>query len=644
MNSDSSKVESNDNSLGDIVAKYPASTEEIKRIALMLQAKVQNLPKYVLYKYAPKTEIYKQAEKKEKIHGSYRKEEYKKKLLQRLTEHICNPRAVNHDNCWKLYQMSAIKYVTTELKALNTLLAKTTGGTELTNAHDILELLCSNAFEYEVSPEDVRKLYDIWWLTRVDNLDKLLSLCTRVDPLKIYAKQLTLLAEKVNSLTKTVDTLSTNVESDKSKNSIVINDSSDKLAKLDSRVAIVETQSNQSANSISEYSKNNIARFEKLEQLQEKIQSKVTNLETNLGQEQIQRLVNQAIKLHTVENNKLLAVFKSSQELEIEKTQTTLSAKIDELQQQLAAFTFEIEDLQERAVQSSATLSYKSPLSRSVPTAAHPYKITKEFDFVKSWAATLEKTHQVSLTLGELFAYHCVLLTNNIIVADYRLINSWLDCLGWASHTRHVVASPLWSREEDWAEGAHHLFNLQTGKRTPKLLVIHNFDVGITDCYLIPTLLLWCLNRNETDHLTKLFLIPSGEQTPINTQLLEYAATIDLTDPAYKLEFLTPLPSGPAYKTEIPVGVDPKLVIQWSESMTTLTYDLEDCIQKPFGLTLSHNLVLRFQRTLSSANRFFKDSSAVGIGMHHHILPWIKIKDNASYGAISSRVTQILDI
>lgn len=648
MQSDPIDVESKSNLLGAIFIDYPVTVEAKKRIGTMLSAKVESLPKYVFYKYAPRSETYKQAEKREKIDG-FRKgtEAYKDKLIQRLIEHINNSKAANHENCWALYQNTACEFVINELKSLDQLLGNTTCYDESHDASLLMTLICSNAFEFEVNAQEVRKLYEVWWIERVNDLEDILSLCSKVDPIKIQGKQIASLATSVEVLKNSLEKLTTEIAKDKLTRITFEKEATNNFNKVEKAVAAVESISEKTAQAITNYSKNSDARLESVEERQKKTDSIVTSIEGNVSPEKTRKIIDQSLKASSEENAKALALSKLLQSQEFDQLQTILSTKIDELQQQFTALASQVEDLQEKSLQHvGGSVAYKSPLSRSMAAGVHSFKISKEIEFVNSWAAMLSKKQKLSISLEELVAYHCLFLTNNIVVTDYRLAESWINCLGWSSFTRQIVASPLWSCEEDWADGAHHLFHVQTSKRTPRILVIHNFDVGITDCYLIPAILLWSLTKDTNDHLTKLLLIPSGEQTTLNPQILEHAALIRLEDAtmAQKLHFSTALPSIPSFKAEIPVGVDPKFATQWAQLQTTLVYDLDDCIQKPFNLTLNQRLVSNFQRTVSSANRFFKEPSAVNVGMHHHILPWIKLKDSSIYGAICSRVTQLLDI
>jgi hypothetical protein len=67
-------------------------------------------------------------------------------------------------------------------------------------------------------------------------------------------------------------------------------------------------------------------------------------------------------------------------------------------------------------------------------------------------------------------------------------------------------------------------------------------------------------------------------------------------------------------------------------------------LEKQFKLLFPEQLIQNFEKTVGSSKRFFDESSSFGIGMHHVLLPWLKIAYEDKYDAIESFVWQLPNI
>lgn len=186
-----------------------------------------------------------------------------------------------------------------------------------------------------------------------------------------------------------------------------------------------------------------------------------------------------------------------------------------------------------------------------------------------------------------------------------------------------MAASPTWTSEEDWSQIAEHLFRRDSG-RGPRFAVLHNYDVGLVNCYLCPSLVLWAL-RGDSRGLSKLFLVPSSQQLEPISQVLEHAVSFCRDDYvttqvfSLKDEVRTP---PPLYR-EVPRGVNPKVVMQWLQSGTACDEELTS-LERHIGCRVTDDLLINFRRTISLSVRYLDDNSAKRLAMQHQVVPWVR--------------------
>lgn len=272
-------------------------------------------------------------------------------------------------------------------------------------------------------------------------------------------------------------------------------------------------------------------------------------------------------------------------------------------------------------------IAYRSPLSSGNTEGAIPFKVNNEKVFLDSWFTCLARNYEIAITPEQLLAFHSVYSANRVVMTDRNLLSAWLDCLGWKRFVKHIVASPLWSKEEDWREGAEFVFEDRKDKLTPRILIIHNFDIGILDCYLSPTLLLWSLKARSSE-LTKIFLIPAESAIPsLTTALMEHAAKVDIHDiaPTTKLRVEGSHWQVQLSRGTLQMGVEPKIWLQWSKSETKSNFDLKS-LEKPLSLNFGDFAAANFFATANLARKFLDEDSAAGVAMHHNLLPWLMSK------------------
>jgi hypothetical protein len=270
---------------------------------------------------------------------------------------------------------------------------------------------------------------------------------------------------------------------------------------------------------------------------------------------------------------------------------------------------------------------YRSALSGIQTSSSGLPKITNELDFANSWSGYLSQAHALAVAPDLLLACHLAFLASSVIVTEHVLAQTWVECLGWQSFALHSAASPTWTSEEDWAPGAEHLFKREN-RREPRILLIHNYDAGLPECYLVPSLTIWTLQDASTLP-SKLFLIPSGYGQPATPQLLQHATSIPSVESVatFQMVLKEGVKMPPPHRREIPRGVEPKLFSQWLQRPDPIEYDLTP-VQKARECPMNARVLTNFSRTKDFVGRYFEESSAIQFAAHHQVLPWV----TARYG------------
>ncbi len=628
--------------LGEVFCTLAFDEAEQQRISSL--ATKDGPVKQLLSVYAPKTEPYREFEKKERIDG-FRPgtESFKQKLSLRLLEHLAHAKSPRHNYCWEIYRLGAIKYVTTELSALNKLLGEIECPADKNNAEALYTAICTNAFDYDVKPEDITLLYEIWWTDRLPDLNQLLKLCTEVNEQRARTRMMNRITTQLHDVAAALESLSKDATHNKESHAHAeqeIEQNKSAIQKFQTELKQTAARMNESVASLKQDSEK---RFEQMEDGFSSLQSELAKLDHTVASKVSLKAFESQIRTISEENKILLDTLQETFSTMIESTNTSLTEKLDELEQRFAEFCKELLNKSDATVKTvSGKSTYRSPLAYSINAAPVQPKIAKEVDFVNSWSNLLSRGRRLMLAPEQLFMYHALFHSNTVVIADVALVETWIDGLGWRALTKEIVASPLWAREEDWSEGALHLFGDLGNSKNPRVLIVHNYDAGIIDCYLLPTLMLWSLSGAAAGLPAKIFLVTTSDGIPPSHGLLEYAAFIDASyqRDVPRTKFVGSTPIMAPIRGDIPVGVDPKIALQWIQSSPQTSYDL-NAIQRPFDLQFPDKMVANFQRSMSYASRFFDEPSAVGIAMHHHILPWVKSKHPAKYDAVLALVSEL---
>lgn len=599
--------------LGRVLQGLPFTDAERSRIAAL--AKTGGLPRTLISKYALDTDVFRKYAKHWDEVNKFRPNtpKYKTIATDKLIDRLNSPSKKDYDFFWGIYRAAASKFVNTEMIPLDNLCVKVQYSGSLEPA-DLMRCICSNAIEFEVDPDSIRTFYEVWWIPRVD-IETLLSESMSKNELRLQQKAISKVTIAIDSLREQLTGLVTRVNACETAQRQIAEQNkkaSEKSVKHDNAIDALSNKAEETVNIISQKIESAIVPVTKsVEQLSTKLSAIDKQAKDSVTEELLNSRLGMAISELKVSVN---ALSDDRNKALLQTTQEQVSAirtQLESLANELAA-----------RIDTSATAKggYKSLLSTGLPsTTTQSWKVTQEQEFLESWRSFLLREWSITLSQEHAIAYHAAFLANSAVITDYALVSSWISTLGWNAHAKHLVASPLWSAEEDWATGADHVFS-QNPQRVPRLLVIHNYDNGLVDCYLSPSLLLWALQRSDK-HLAKIFLIPTHYGTE-STQLLQHTALVKSNRDDSRLH-LGSIKSCPTPRSNLPVGVEPKLVVDWIKTPTTLDYDFKN-LQNRFEIELSPWLIRNYRHTTSIACRYLQENSAIAVGMHHHILPWIR--------------------
>jgi hypothetical protein len=616
-------------SLGDFFSAYTFPEEETERIAA-LAAEKGSIAAHIITRYITRTDFYQSHfVKREKIPGCRPGSPlYKQRAIHRIVSYLRKSAGDPHRGvAVGLYRRAASLFIEEELANLNKLLTENQVSADAPSATDALRTVCSRALDFGVTAEHITKFYEVWGIPRVDGFKDALPAWMEADEAHLQKRQISSLTIELSALRTELREVTAGLAS--------------KAASLeqDRQRAITDRQRLHAHGATLETFSERLTGLrhgtEAVEPRIKALEERTALISEKLTQAQRAQLSRQDLKadLHKLETTSKAAIGHAS-----EATAAALGRLLQEdiqslrveFESKLAAHIAELSKIKEArsGLREGAAVAaaYRSPLSGFLSHVPNPNSLTNEIAFVSAWKQHLSQSFDVVVSIEEAFAYHRALLANAVVICDRALAQSWIDCLGWHSSTMHLAASPTWSDEADWAQGAEYIFT-HGQDLPPRFVVIHNYDVGLTDCYLTPSLALWGL-RQEPRPLSKIFLLPSSQEHALSSLLLEHAISCTVDVPlAPSLSLRTGVRVPTELHRNIPMGVEPALAARWAQQLGNVDYDLSP-LQRALKCRISPSIVSNFRQTISFAARFLDDSSSIGLALHHQLAPWV----HATYG------------
>ncbi len=609
-------------SLGDAIQGIQFSPEEWGRIATL--AANDGLPGKILRKHAPQTEGFRKIASQMKIAGySPGRPGHTNKAVDLIISHL-NEQAEGprRKSSRSIYLNSVVHYVQGTLHKLNKLLLEVQVEDKRHTTAELFSLIADRVHEYDVVSSEVSELYECWGFERDPSVELIIRKCNEVSVDAKQNKRLNALENVLQELQKKYTdqrlALEENLQSQAEEamaSAKVVKQLSERISAVESSLLSVEQKIRDLERVASTIQEN--ARSLKSELLEN---AKAVRGDLEVVQRRIAEIPGSITNQISSLKDEVMRTLRSENEVVQSESYRRINQKFEAIAAQ-----------QPRMQGPQEVKGFISPLYTNPPKyRPHSCKITDENQFINLWKRRLF-TDGAPLCFESAAIFHGLFSSGRcFVVDDDRFSSSWLKTLGWESSRLDLVASPAWLSEEDWKNGSEFLFKSDE-QTVPKSLYIHNFDAGVVQAYLIPTLRLWHLNASRFP-LSKLFLIPCScaDSTP-QAEVLEYA--IDIPDE----EVLTDraLPSTTKLREVLigereasHTGVKPEDFLDWL-GLERSSYEVRNEvaeISRWSGIRLPQSVGMRFSRVQQSLVRFFNEEDAKQIAAYHCICPWIRAK------------------
>ena len=565
-------------------------------------------------KYATETEIFtKHAHKVLKINGfRHGTQAFKDRAVARILDDLSNENGKNLKFLWDLYENSAIEFIVKDLSHLNKLLSEVQFNPSDT-PEDILKLICKNAFYYFVEPKEVSALYEVWHIPRIKNFDEIIKLCetgnefTREN--RIIIKEL-IRDEERNSAE--IKNLQKSIESTVKENESWAEKIKNSIQSAETKAKKVDTVKNEKE-------------FKKIKEEIKSLKIKINNFDTDLKQiRNSLKTLKEEIKSKNIEidyneisekvnkkNQKFKQSIEESVSERIVNAESLVDIKIDN----------KMKEIKEEVSKLTKENLYVSPLEHTPKLKkVQSYKIVEIPQFLSSWKNKIDQTH-INANNQQLLALHLGYMHSPVIIVhDEFLLDTWIETLAWEPFTKNIPVSPTWLRESDWASGAEFLSGASS--ISPRFLKFRNFDIGLTDSYLFPSLDFWHHSKNNS--LKKIFLLPSEEGFHLSKNIS------NLTSLQYEFdETLLTLRRGTDLRIKSkfiknPLGLSPKTYQKWAENKMQINIELKQILMST-GVTLSHMIRQQFIVLAEALNYYFDEKDSVVNSARLTLVPWIRI-------------------
>ena len=193
-------------SLADAFYSQTFSDGEKERLGALIRE--GGIAAQVIKKHVGHTKSYQAFRKVEKISGfRLATPAYDKQAIRLIVEALGDNSHRLHQRCWeRLYSQAAAAYVEKEHTNLNRLLRAVPPPADASDATEMVRAVCTNALEFEVSKEDIRKFYELWGTPRLANFEDLLPLCDQRDEASAQRRALGALSADLEKIKGTVAT------------------------------------------------------------------------------------------------------------------------------------------------------------------------------------------------------------------------------------------------------------------------------------------------------------------------------------------------------------------------------------------------------------------------------------------------------
>lgn len=542
--------------VGELVWKIEFSDAEKARIANLL-AEEESEANDVFFRHSLKTRIFPLVARTlhRKIHG-YRVNTptYQTRARAIILKDLQKNRAPK--KAWDIYQHSIASFVASELPALDELMreVEVDDNTE-PNSRAILELIAKHSTAFEVDKDDIERIYELWPFERQDDVAGMLENCERFDrfvalegryrELRIQLHQLGEAVDEMSEagshhtedlaeLKEGVTSLVTRFELESNRQADLINNlradtgssDADRIDELAQQVADLTT-------SLAELA---TLRFSPLEESTARLNERIDRLRQDISSIPEQAVDEGRVTSHDESIKDLFERLEviTTQVGEIDTRGRSALADVIERQEQLtedvhsrhAALETLIDEGAKNQLLHAEKVAPPDDIKRSLEDQGESLEsnrideITDELELLKSFSTIVGSAENDNVLSSSLLCFHTLMKASPLlIVSDTSLVKKWISCMGWSHHTSSVVASPVWTRPDDWQAAFD---SLSDSSNDPRLVIVYDYDLGLVESYLNPTLRLW-REAAYGGYLRKLILVQSARNDSESHKLSEEA-------------------------------------------------------------------------------------------------------------------------
>lgn len=365
----------------------------------------------------------------------------------------------NWSSIWPLYRRAAHAYLQHDRPSLTELLEHERVGIDGpgSQTEQILRTVVKCLPLYDVPIEHVRELYELWGLERTEHIEDILS-------------DVSLRADAVHRM---------------------IDNSVSALEKAIQKELATEREQHQRL--WREHSQDLASVRVELTEMRRYMEQALSNKRSSSLRTRASDISSSPLASTTTDGTRALTHQQASPEADRVSLEP-LVARIESLGKQLKALRSRLDEEPRNSDSDNRSSSNVSPREGSMPTQV-----------MERWQAALVATGAPnSLNLAQI-VLEVLRRSRVFLTREPRLLTELFTSVP-DGQTRVIAASPLWLSDADWREGL--AFLEQEGK-PPRLLVIENFDSGLQEAYLLPSLLAW-LASVPTTSPTRIALVPSG--------------------------------------------------------------------------------------------------------------------------------------
>lgn len=367
---------------------------------------------------------------------------------------------------------------------------------------EIYQIIKLNRLEFSVSTETVNKFFKYWWF---DDLEEEVEKPNSTYDLDYIVDEISKLKIEVNNI-HSMNTSPISLGEFKAEVELVKNrDFIDARKKIDSlnkkseeslrQINVIASEINEMKSFISSNNEKHSAANGTLKSLPQRLKKIESDLKSYIDDKE------RGLQRETIERNTELSIdFEKKLDIEVKKINERILNTIGASQRSF--------------------LDINSTVSKFPLLDVDRKSVSQEEVFLNAWKNYLSLNYGINLTLNDVIIYHNLFKSQSFVVLENaNLVKSWIECLGAEEKTAIDTASPLWVSKLDWLGLSVHLETKVSGGAFG---IISNFNVGVVEAYLIPTLKKW--TELEIHKFLKLFFIVDS----LSDDKLEYERIFSL--------------------------------------------------------------------------------------------------------------------